>query len=124
MKNPGQIRQKLKQVIFRHRKRFLSKHLRVIPSNCKFNCILETPENSIGVCQHSEESRDLICDSGLGNRAVTCPSFEVKRSAQNLKSDFNEILFQSPEELSQQYPDIVALMWVLGNPEIDEVLDG
>lgn len=136
MKSEGNIRHKLKQVAFRHRKKFVAEGLAILPSNCKWNRPLSTPEGeNIRACtfkQGTEDWNAKVCDEAFQGveQAETCPYFECCNTPEELKSQFNRMigLEGGPKPLSQLstqgYSDLTALLWVLEgdvepNPEGD-----
>lgn len=126
MKSESQIRQKVKQVVFRHRKKFVEKSLKRHPCNCKHNeeVKLKTPSSGLHIirrCSHKEQNT-LVCDRNLGGLelAQKCPYFEHKHTAEALKRQFAARLGLdgspiSLGDLARDFPDVVALMWVLGS---------
>jgi hypothetical protein len=142
MKSQSQIKQQLKQAIYRHRKRYIKSGLSRVPENCKHHGEVRLPvvqggASKMGVCQYVDENgqrTDLVCDEGWcsHNPAHKCPNFSVKNDPETLKSDFAEqFVLDDPEQigrLARIYPDVVALMWVLDESSsetatIDQILD-
>lgn len=139
MKAEGQIKQKVKQVIFRHRKAYIRAGLARKPRNCLHNDKVRLPIhmsnratlNVCGYCPDGETPNNFVCDSSMGGdkQAADCPFFENRTTAEDLKEEFNRKLGlngEAPVEIgyiAKEYPDIAALMWVLGpgdreqNPE-------
>jgi hypothetical protein len=131
MRTHGQIRHKLKQLIFRHRKKFVEKGLAPKPHNCKHNGVVRLPvhtanRDTIRVCLFKEEDdwNNRVCDSTMGGdqQARECPYFAGCHTPDSLKADFSKKLGLGGEEvvagvLAQEYPDIVALMWMMGTPK-------
>lgn len=129
MKSESQVRQKIKQVVFRHRKKYVENGLKRWPSNCAHNKLvrLRTPssgKHQIRCCSLKNDDvdqTDLVCDRNLGGlrQSRSCPYFEHRASAQDLKQEFVKKLGLdgspvSLGELARDYPDVVALNWVLG----------
>jgi hypothetical protein len=58
-------------------------------------------------------------------QAHSCPLFEYARDKEEVKSDFQKkLLSLSLPDLAATYPDMVALMWVLGDDQAKEsILD-
>jgi len=128
MKRESQVRHKLKQVTFRHRKKFVEAGLSRRPSNCSHNGVVRLPIHTgnratIHICrfQHGQDDwNNRVCDSSMGGdlQARDCPFFESLHSVDSLKEAFNRKLGLGGEPvqagvLAQEYPDIIALMWVL-----------
>lgn len=143
MKSEGQVRQKLKQVIYRHRKNYVNEGMARRPENCDHNRVVRLPLHtgnraSIRVCGYVDDdggTNDLVCDSTMAgeDQARECPYFCEGRSAEDLKDEFNRKLGLDGSEIqigfiAKEYPDVAALMWALGpskkantkEPEEDE----
>lgn len=128
MKTEGHVRQKIKQVIFRHRKEYVRQGLARRPENCAHNRVVRLPVHTgnratIRVCAYTskEETNDFVCDSTMAGdeQAEQCPFFECRHTASTLKSGFRAKLGLdgSPVKIgviASEYPDVAALMWVLG----------
>jgi hypothetical protein len=124
VKTQGQIKQKIKQVVFRHRKRFVQEGLSRKPENCQHHKTVRLPLHTgnravIGVC--GLEGKDLVCDSTMAGvaQAQDCKFFCCGRSAEFLKKDFDSRLGLNGEDIqigaiAKDYPDLAALMWVMG----------
>jgi len=127
MKTEAQIKQKLKQVKYRARKRYLEEHLSRVPHNCTFNAAIEgvpAREKLPRVCTHTSQYGEygrtvLVCDSRVTgcDRAPDCPWFETRRTKEQLKEDFKATV--GPEanigRIAAEHPDMAALIWVLGS---------
>lgn len=130
MKTEGQIKQKAKQVIFRHRKEYVRHGLARRPENCSHNEEVHLPIHmanraTLHVCGYCDDQgvrNAVVCDSTMGGekQAQKCPYFESRRNAKTLKEDFNKKLGLSGSEpveigyIAKEYPDVAALLWVLG----------
>lgn len=128
MKREGQIRQQLKQVIYRHRKRYVTEGLKQKPVNCKHNDVVRLPVHTanratIRVCrfQNGQGWNNRVCDSSMGGdeQAQECPYFDCKNTPKGLKEEFSSQLGLDGTPvvkgiLARDYPDIAALLWVLG----------
>jgi len=128
MKSEGQIRQKVKQVIFRHRKEHVRQGLVKRPTNCRYNEEVRLPANmanraTIRVCGYhpAEYRNNVVCDSSMGGdpQATECPYFQPLHSPEDLKEEFNAKLGLNGTTveigvIAKEYPDIAALMWVMG----------
>lgn len=142
MKTEGEIKQKVKQVIFRHRKAYIREGLSRKPGNCVHNETVRLPVHMsnraelhvCGFCPDGEVPNNFVCDSSMGGdkQAADCPFFRHKTTADDLKQEFNKKLGLNGEApvqigyIAKEYPDVAALMWVLGpggrsqNPEEPE----
>lgn len=124
MKSEGQVRQKIKQVLFRHRKRKIREGLKKTPCNCKFNGHLDLPDSflserdNVNLCTYPGNLQ--TCDeriTGDLEKAQQCPFFVSEADIENVKSLFDaDLLGRNLVEVAEVYPDAAALMWVL---EID-----
>jgi len=129
MRRESQIRHKLKQVIFRHRKKYVENGLSRRPENCEFNRVVSLPIHTgnratIRVCDYADDDHenDVVCDSTMGGerQAQKCPYFGCCNTPDTLKDEFSNKLGLGAAEtqagvIAKEYPDIIALMWVLGN---------
>lgn len=124
MKTEGQIRQKLKQVVYRHRKSFIHRGLACRPENCEHNAITRLPLHVsdrayVRTCRYSGEDWDSrICDPLLGGdrQASECPHYACRNTVESLKTSFREELEQQPlslAKIAREYPDVAALLWAL-----------
>jgi hypothetical protein len=134
MKTESQIRHKLKQVIFRHKKKFLEARMKCSPENCASNKLvkLRTPHGhqNFRVCAFKNDSvdqTDMICDPNMGGmkQAESCPYFTLRYEAEILKDMFASRLGLDGTEvefsfLAKEYPDVIALLWVLGDSTPDK----
>ena len=129
MRTQGQIHRKLRQVIFRHRKREIERGLSQRPCNCAYNGLVElkTPDklHRIGKCGYKDEHIDntkRVCDESLGGlkQAQDCPFFRCRNTPEGIKRSFDKKvgIDGTPIELAvlgREYPDVMALYWVLSN---------
>ena len=129
MKTEGQIRQKVKQVVFRHRKEYVRQGLARRPANCAYNETVRLPVHmsnraTLSVCGHCPDGlgrNNVVCDATMGGdaQAADCPYFHERRSAEALKEEFNAKLGLNGSAveigyIAKEYPDVAALMWVMG----------
>jgi len=123
MKTEGQIKQKAKQVIFRHRKEYVRQGLARRPPNCLYNEEVTLPVHmanraTIHVCGYypGADRNNVVCDSTMGGdrQAAECPYFRVRRSPEALKDEFHDRIGRGIGYLAKAYPDVAALMWVMG----------
>lgn len=130
MKTEGQIRQQIKQVIYRHRKTYIRTNLSRHPENCAFNERVHLPVHMAnratlrvcGYCPNGEDRNNVVCDATMGGEAQAgnCGFFEPRVDAEMLKEEFNHKLGIDggpPKEIgyiAKHYPDLAALLWVMG----------
>jgi len=121
MRTVGKVRKRLKQVQFKHQKKYLDLHLKRRPCNCKWNSeqryIHEGTRQLkiLGMCMYSVENPEWdtdICESV--SQANTCPHFCVRTSKEELKESF-EALLRDEEFVNTYCKDIAALRWVIHN---------
>jgi len=124
VKTEGQVKQKVKQVVFRHRKEYVRRGLAQIPDNCGHNRVVHLPQHTgnratIRVC--GLENNDVVCDASMGGDAQArgCPHFKCQNTSNSLKTQFNIQLGLNGETveigyIAKEYPDVAALMWVMG----------
>ena len=119
MKPEGAVRQKLKQVRFRHAKRELDVALTRTPSTCEHNAVLDVPGvGEVGVCSLT---RGVLCDAGRGaDLAPGCATYSCKYTKEGMK-EVLEAAFDAPiSEVAAKYPDAAALMWVLTDENLSD----
>lgn len=128
MKSESAVKSKLRQTLYRHRKKELQGSLRIIPSNCVHNVQMVGQEGvSIGVCGHgrtTDQWNQRICDGRHGGQVVAsqCPYFQTQ-DPELLKEQFKEFLRgASPGEIALRYPDVMALKWVLDLGDFEDIL--
>ena len=119
----SKVKQKLKQVKFRHLKAYLSDNLKSDPRNCTHNEITTSEKGEVGVCAY--EGSNLygnVCDVSFGrDLSQECGLFCPKRSKEELKKEFYEFIDKSPIGLvAKEFPDVTALIWVLNTLGADD----
>ena len=126
MKSEGQVKQKLKQVIYRHRKSHVERGMARLPENCRSNRRVSLPQHtgnrtSLGVCYCEEIADQRVCDSTMAGdvQAQNCPYFEDLHTPEVLKDAFTRKLgldgtVVNIGVIAKEYPDVAALMWALG----------
>lgn len=112
MKPEGAVRQKLKQVRFRHAKRELDAALTRTSSTCGHNAAYDVPGvGEVGVCLLNQ---GVVCDAGRGaDLAPGCASYLCKNTRDGMKGVLEAVFDGSIAEVAAKYPDAAALMWVL-----------
>lgn len=126
VKTVGAVKHKLNQVRFRHLKRRLEAELQPSPLNCGHNQRLPEYASTQGqeappaLCMFGADDRmtwePSFCDERLdqGARARTCPHFCVRRTKDEIKTEFYLALDRMTlPEVAYHYPDMAALLWVL-----------
>ena len=79
MRGSGKIKHKLRQVVYRHRKRFIDDGLKRKPNNCQHNCVAKLPaqignKTVVRLCMfgapNGETWNNRVCDESLGGNRV------------------------------------------------------
>lgn len=112
MKSEGAVRQKLKQVRFRHAKRELDAALTRTSATCEHNVVLDVlGVGEVGVCSLKA---GVLCDAARdADLAPECLSYSCRYTKEGMKGVL-EAAFDAPiSEVAVKYPDAAALMWVL-----------
>lgn len=132
MQSLGKIRYKLKQAMFRHRKKFVAEGLAKVPSNCTWNQALPTPSGGkVRICVYGQGTPDWnqkVCDSNFGGcaQALSCKLFQDQNDPTELKDRFNRMLgleggLTPLSQISNSgYPDLAALLWVISEEGADD----
>lgn len=123
MRNETEIRQKLKQVQYRHLKKLLEANFKQRPCNCAYNETHRSLNGSgkpVGLCMYSageaKEWQGVICDEDFGGNALArnCNLFKPYKTKLEIKSEFHDLMTNADiGDVAAQYPDIAALMWML-----------
>lgn len=120
MKSEGAVRHKLKECLFRHRQRYLKALTQRTPENCKFNSVM-VPE--IGTPHHiCRIGKKSVCDARFGGlqKALNCKFWEITRNKAQIKAEFHSLISSRLGVLAQMFPDVAALLWVLGESGIPD----
>ena len=121
IKADSEVRQKLKQVRFRHLKREIESRLRVTAKNCIHNIPLEVRKAEVGFCA----LKHVVCDLSEGkDQASTCPNFGLRVSKEEIKAEFQALMDAPIHEIAAKYPDVAALTWVVGEGPTTDLLPG
>ena len=121
IKADSEVRQKLKQVRFRHLKREIESRLRVTARNCIHNTSLEVRGAGVGFCT----LKHVICDAGeRKDQAPDCPNFGIRSSKEEIKAEFQALMDAPVHEIAAKYPDLAALTWVVGEGPTTDLLPG
>jgi len=123
MKRRKEVEQKLRQVRFRHLKVYLNEKLKRAACNCEFSGCY--PQGTEATCAHAAllDVPYRICDSRFGGDKIAqvCPHFQAKLGVEQYKEEFRQLMTRSRAEIAQRYPDIAALMWVLGEDFVQDI---
>ncbi len=119
----SKVKQKLKQVKFRHLKAYLSDNLKADPRNCTHNEISTSINGEVGVCAYEGSTiYGTVCDTNFGkDLSKDCGLFCPKRSKEELKREFYDFIDNSSiGEVAKEFPDVTALIWVLNTLGADD----
>jgi hypothetical protein len=125
MKTEGSIRHKLKQVKYRIVQKAVRNGLSRKPCNCTHSGLVRgvSGDDLFYVClldaDRPKEWEGMICDQSV---PPNCPFFKPHKSKEEIESEIDDLLASGDMgAIASQYPDISALLWVLGGiDEIDE----
>lgn len=134
LRSPSQVRQKLKQAMFRHLQRELQDNFKVVPEGCFHNHF--TPiggsHERIGVCRFEGtvpegvvSPRGKVCDARIAGclmQARGCKCWAALRTKDEIKSEFRDLMAADRGLIAARYPDVAALMWVLDGVDFTEEL--
>ena len=121
----GQVRQKLKQVMFRHLQAALKDNFRESPEGCfhNYSTSISGSMERILVCRYDVHQKDnpqsprgRVCDSrvaGCASQAKACKFFTCMKTKDEVKAEFRSLMASDRGVIASKYPDIAALMWVL-----------
>lgn len=125
MRSPGAIRHKLNQVRYRYLKKRIETELRPVPGNCTFNAPMGDEGHAL--CLFGAGSpqtwKPSFCDERLdgGARAKGCSMFCARRTKDQVKDEFEtEFNTFTIADVAYRYPDMAALIWVLGEDAPEE----
>ena len=111
VKPKEEIVEQLREIIHRHRRRFIAKNMRPCPENCTK---AEVTSRGVQGCPGCQSRNPEQCrDQG---------TFVAIATRDDLYHQFREML-RDPEVLRHDYRDIMTLLWVLGEFDGDEVPD-
>lgn len=112
----SKIKQKLKQIKFRHLKRYLSANLTEDSRNCVHNERVVGKKGEVCVCGYEGSNHySQICDYNYNKKlAKECGLFCPKKSKDELKAEFFTFIDESSRgAVAKEFPDVTALLWVL-----------
>lgn len=127
-RSTGEVAQKLKQLLFRHRKHAIERALYREPETCLHNRPTRLQDDSDlvlpRICGHPGQL-GMVCDLDYEGEAQAqgCPLWQPIKTVEQLKADFRNLVAAGPAATSRHYPDAAALMWVLGEG-VENDLDG
>lgn len=132
LRSSSQVRQKLKQAMFRHLQRELQDNFKTIPEGCfhnHFTSIGGSPER-VGICRFEGalpddlvSPRGKVCDTrvaGCVMQARACKGWSALRTNVEIKTDFRNLMMAERGVIAARYPDVAALMWVLDGVDFTE----
>lgn len=128
----GQVRQKLKQAMFRHLQSELHRSLKTTPENCAYNhpTSIGRSQERVGICRFDGPLQDgqvsprgKVCDTGVAGcsaQASACRCWLKLRSKEEIKLEFRNLMVSDRGIIAASYPDVAALMWVLDGVDFAE----
>ena len=111
LKSLDEIIEKFREVVHRHRRRYLERNLRPCPFNCKA-AEIGSGHKVLG-CEG--------CGSTNPDRCYDKEKFVPILTKEEVAAQFREEL-RNPQVLLRDYRDVVFFMWVLGVP-VDKKVD-
>ena len=125
MRSQGQVRHKMKQVLFRHLQKKLRAAFRHRPDTCIHNQEVSGEGLQVFVCGCPENTR-VLCDARVQaslDQALSCPWWKPVKGKDALKADFQALIQSSDRGLiATEYPDVAALLWFLDEDITDAFL--
>ncbi len=109
VKSKEEIVEQLKEIVHRHRRRYLKKYLRPCPENCTQAVVTS---HGVTGCKGCQSRNPEQCHDPT--------QFHACASKEELYKDFQEDL-RDPSVLRHDYRDIMVFLWVLGQFDGDEV---
>jgi len=127
MRSVKSIRRLLRSRVFRELKKSYRRYLTRRPVNCKYNKRVPVGDGTaeVGICLLFSKFDEVKVDKGLWicdqlEDAQNCEKFTCKYNKTQIKAAFEKGVLENPQKLEEEYKDIAALRWVLGNekPEV------
>ena len=119
MKSEGAVRQKLRQVLFRHMKQLIEANFQKLPQTCAFNGHPKTirlPRMCLHGAGLPSTWQGKVCDADVGDgvgQARECPYWKALRTKEDIKAQFKALVSKNRAAVATRYPDAAALLWVL-----------
>lgn len=124
MRSSGDIRHKIQQVRYRYLQKRIRTSLSRRPTNCQWNAAVETNGREIRYCEHPDQY-GKICDESITgfNFAPRCEFFVPSKTKEQVRQEFDDFIRESTNgEIAQEFPDLVALAWALGeDPDSEDI---
>jgi len=142
MRAEGQVRHKLAQVLYRHLQKRVRDNFKRTHAGCRFNGqprplaegavplqgygrTLPTDIEPYRVCLYAltagQDTKDwygCCCDPRLNpDQPQRCEFWQARNTKAEIKAAFIASLQRPRGEVAAEYPDAVALLWVLGEEE-------
>lgn len=111
LKSLEEIIARARDIVARHRRRFLTRNLRPCPYNCS---MAETMGRKITGC--------FGCESHDPNKCLRSEKFKPAYTKEELATQFAEEL-RDPGVLLRDYRDVVVFLWVLGAFDEEKQVD-
>lgn len=119
LKSPQEILKRLRELIHKHKKKFLKKYTAPSVENCNGALSCTNPE----LAEHLDPNEDRCtrCKSRMGFPCARQELFEPKYSKEEIVEMFKEDI-KNPQKLPREYKDVALLMWVLGFLDPEEAV--
>lgn len=108
LKTQEEIVEQFREIVHRHRRRFLKRNLRPCPDNCQY---ADVARRGVVGCHGCHSRNREVC--------LNEKRFVPELSKEELDYQFRQDL-RDPEVLSRDYRDIMVLLWVLGEYDDQE----
>lgn len=109
LKSLEEVLERFRELVRRHRRRFLNRNLRPCPNNCKFADVVG---HKVVGCTNCGSHNPEFCKKH--------EKFVPLYSKEELAEQFKHALYD-PQLLLKEYRDLVVFLWVLGQFDSDEV---
>lgn len=103
VKSAEEIVEQLREIIHRHRRRYLRKYTRACPTNCAYASL--NSKRDVTGCTRCNSSNPESCRA----EAMFVPISTKEEIAEQFSQDIRD-----PNILSHDYRDVMTLLWVLG----------
>jgi hypothetical protein len=111
VKTKDEIVEQLKEIVHRHRRRFIRRNMRPCPENCQK---AEVTRKGVTGCPGCDSTNPEVCRQ----EAYFVPISTKEELDQQFREDLRD-----PQVLRHDYRDIMVFLWVLGQFDTDEVSD-
>lgn len=118
LKSIAEIQKRLRDLVHKHKKRYLKKHLTPCLENCAGALSVQQPD----VKEFLRQNEDVctFCRSRELGLCNDLNKFKPVKSKEEIIENFTEDI-KNPKILPREYKDVAVMLWVLGylDPEED-----